>query len=312
MDNLYISINAVFPFLFYMVFGYLAVKKKFTTVPFLNQLNQLVFKLFFPLMMFKSIYSNGEVFDLNLRIILICVAGLFVLLLIAWIFVTILVKENAKRGVILQALYRTNTVLFAIPLTENLFGAEGAALASMVVAFLVPIYNVLAVVILEYYRGGQVKPLELLKKIVTNPLILGAAVALLCNYFRVQVPKMVMNPVGQIAGMTTPLALFVIGGTLKFSSVKKNLNYIVTVVGIKMILVPAIAVYASVLMHLSNIERFEFFILFAAPIAVSSFTMAQNMGGDGDLAGELVLVSTVSSMASLFLWIFVLKTLGLI
>lgn len=312
MDNLYISINAVFPFLFYMVFGYLAVKKSFTTVPFLNQLNQLVFNLFFPLMMFKSIYSNGEVFELNVQIILICVAGLFVLLIVAWIFVTILVKENAKRGVILQALYRTNTVLFAIPLTENLFGPQGAALASMVVAFLVPIYNVLAVVILEYYRGGQVKPLELLKKIVTNPLILGAAAALICNYFRIRVPKMLMTPVGQIAGMTTPLALFVIGGTLKFSSVKKNLKYIVAVVGTKMILVPAAAICASVLMHLSEMERFEFFILFAAPIAVSSFTMAQNMGGDGDLAAELVLVSTVSSMATLFLWIFILKTLGLI
>lgn len=312
MDNLYISLNAVFPFVFYMVCGFFSVKKGFADVPFMNKLNQLVFKLLFPIMMFKSIYNNGKVMELNIKIIVICVAGVLIVLGISSIIVVILVKENAKRGVIIQALFRTNTVLFAIPLTENLFGAEGAAIASMVVAFLVPIYNIFSVIILEYFRGGKAKISGMIKKIATNPLILGAVVALIFNYFLIKVPQIIMTPVSTFASMTTPLALFVIGGTLKFSSLKKDLKYIVAVIFTKMILVPAISVFVAVFLSLSKVETFEFFILFAAPIAVASFTMAQNMGGDGNLAGELVLTSTVSSVFTLFFWIFILKTLGLI
>lgn len=312
MDNLYISLNAVFPFLFYMLFGYFAVKKEFADIPFMNRLNQLIFKLFFPLMMFKSIYSDGEPFRLEVRIVMICIAALFILLGISWVLVHRAVKEDARRGVIIQALYRTNTVLFAIPLTENLFGQEGVAIASMVVTFLVPLYNMLAVVVLETHRGGKINMKQILRNIAKNPLILGAIAALIVNFFRIRVPELIMKPVSQFASMTTPLALFVIGGTLRFSSVKKNLKCISFVLFIKMILVPAIAVLISIPLGLTPIERFEFFILFAAPIAVSSFSMATNMGGDGDLAGELVVGSTVCSIVTLFLWIFALKSVMLI
>ena len=51
--------------------------------------------------------------------------------------------------------------------------------------------------------------------------------------------------------------------------------------------------------------------LFGSPVATSSFAMAQQMGGDSDLAGQLVVYTSIFSIFTMFLWIVVLKSLCL-
>lgn len=308
MSNFLISVNAIFPFLFYLCFGYFSIKWNVTDEKFMTKLNQMIFKLFFPQMMFYNIYSQREHLHLSGKIIYICVISMLLLIAAVWLIVPMVIKNNPQRGVIIQGLYRSNTVLFAIPLTENLFGNEGVALAATVVAILVPIYNVVAIIILEYYRGKKTKPMELLVKMLTNPLLMGALVGLLFVRLHITVPELLVKPVSQFSAMASPLALFVLGGTLKPASIKGNIKLITGTLITKMIIFPAIAIGISFLLNMNALERFEYFILFAAPIAVSSYTMAENMGGDGNLAGELVIFSTVGSIVTLFLWILFMKS----
>lgn len=312
MDSFLIAFNAILPFLVYLGFGYAARRVGWASEEFLNKLNSVVFKAFFPFLMFWNIYHVDADMKINWRFMGLCVATLLVLIGALFALVPLTVKDKSKRSVIIQAAYRSNFVLFGIPMAESVFGQAGAAVAAMLVAVVVPIYNAVAVVLFEYYRGGSIKPLQLLKNILTNPLILGALVGLLFLGLGIHLPRGLEKPISEFSGLTTPIALFCLGGTLHFSAMKHNARYLTPTIGWKLLLFPLLATALSSLFGFTNVERFVFLIMAGSPVAVSSYTMAANMGGDGELAGEMVVLSTVASLFTLFGFIYVYHVVGFI
>lgn len=312
MQSFIIAVNAVMPFLIYISFGYGVRVSGLVDEAFMNQLNKLIFRAFFPILMFNNLYKVGHGFTLNGKMVVTAIVSVFLLQVILIGTVPRIVKENPKRGVIIQAIYRSNFVLFGIPLAENLFGAQGAVLASMMVAIVIPVYNVTAVVILEMFHGGKSDPKVLIKNVCTNPLILGAAVGLIFYLLNIKLPSSVESTVAQFAGLTTPLALFVLGGTLHFSAIRGNLKYVVPSMTVKLVILPAIITVIALAMGFTNVERFVLFEMFATPVATASYSMAQNMGGDGELAGQFVVLSTAASVITIFLWVFLFTSMGFI
>ena len=314
MESFLIAVNAVMPFLIYISFGYGVVKSGLADEAFMNKLNKEVFRAFFPLLMFNNMYQLKRDFSLNLTLVATAVLSVLFLQALLLLVVPRLVKENPRRGVIIQAIYRSNFVLFGIPLAANLFGDDGSALASMMVAIVIPVYNVTAVIILEMFRGdgGKTNPLVLVRNVCTNPLILGAAVGLVFFALRIKLPSSVEGPVSQFAGMTTPLALFVLGGTLHFSAIRGNLKYIVPSMTLKLALLPLLITALATVLGFSNVERFVIFEMYATPVATASYSMAQNMGGDGELAGQFVVLSTAASVVTIFLWVYLFTSIGFI
>jgi hypothetical protein len=314
MESFLIAVNAVMPFLIYISFGYGVVKSGLADEAFMNKLNKVVFRAFFPLLMFNNMYQLKRDFSLNLTLVATAVLSVLFLQALLLLVVPRLVKENPRRGVIIQAIYRSNFVLFGIPLAANLFGDDGSALASMMVAIVIPVYNVTAVIILEMFRGdgGKTNPLVLVRNVCTNPLILGAAVGLVFFALRIKLPSSVEGPVSQFAGMTTPLALFVLGGTLHFSAIRGNLKYIVPSMTLKLALLPLLITALATVLGFSNVERFVIFEMYATPVATASYSMAQNMGGDGELAGQFVVLSTAASVVTIFLWVYLFTSIGFI
>lgn len=307
-----IAVTAVMPFIVYLGFGWLVRRAGWVTEEFLNKLNGVVFKCFFPFLTFWSLYHVDANVRLRGSYLAICVGSLALLILLLCLIVPKLVKDREKRSAIIQAGYRSNFVLFGIPMAESVFGAEGAALAAMLVSVIVPLYNASAVVLFEVYRGGKIKPLPLLIKILTNPLILGALVGLVFLLLGIKLPAGLEKPISEFSGLTTPIALFCLGGTLHFSAMKHNRKYLTPVLALKLLVLPLLATLLSFLFGFSNVERFVFLIMSGAPIAVSSYTMAASMGGDGELAGEYVVLSTVLSIGTLFGFIFAYNMFGLI
>ena len=112
--------------------------------------------------------------------------------------------------------------------------------------------------------------------------------------------------------MSSPLALFALGGTLQFKAIGKNLRYLVPTLATKLILLPLALVAIAYALGLRGVELFLVIAVFATPVASGSYPMAQNMGGDGELAGQLVFLSTVISVFTLFGWIFVLRLMCII
>lgn len=312
MESLMISINAVLPFVIYLGVGVFLKKYKKIDESFFKQLNSIIFSIFFPFTMFNNIHDISLDISSCVRLVFICIVTLFLLIGLSFAVVKRLVKENERRGVIIQAIYRSNTLLYALPLIETLFGSDGTALGSIIIALFVPIYNILAIIILEYFNGQNTSLKNLLLKILHNPLFQGAVIGVVFALFEIQIPAVIDKTISTISSMTTPLALIVLGGTTKLVSIKKNMKYIIPTLTFKMIVFPIITVFIGKMLGFNSIELFVYFILFATPIAVSSFSMAANMGGDSQLAGELVSVSTVASVFTLFLWILFLTSFHLI
>lgn len=309
-----VAVNAVIPFLFYLAFGSFAVRTKVVDVPFLNRLNKIVFKLFFPFMTFYNLYKADHGDLPSLRLILFAAIAILLLIGILLLIVPRIVPENPKRGVIIQGLFRSNFVLFGVPLVISVFGDAAASIAAVMIAIVVSIFNIASVIVLEFYNndGHGVTASQLALKLMQNPLLQGAVVGLVFYLFRWQLPKGLATAVGAISNMTTPLAMFILGGTLRFDAIRKNLPYLVPCLSIKLVVTPLIFLTAGYLVGLRNAELFLLLAIFGTPMAAASYPMAQNMGGDGELAGQLVFLSTVLSVFTLFGWIFMMNQLGIL
>ena len=312
MESFLVAVNAVMPFLIYISFGYGVRMSGLVDEAFMNKLNKLIFRAFFPILMFNNLYKVEPGFTLDGRLVAVGVGSVLLLELILVFLVPKFVKGNPQRGVVIQAIYRSNFVLFAIPLTTSLFGETGSVLASMMVAIVIPIYNVTAVIILELFHGGKSDIRVLVKNVCTNPLILGALVGFIFFMLQIKLPACIDETAAQFADLTTPLALFVLGGTLHFSAVRGNLKYLVPSLTVKMVFLPAVITALATAMGFGNLERFVLFTMYATPVATASYSMAQNMGGDGELAGQFVVISTVVSIVTIFLWVLFFKTMGMI
>ncbi len=311
MENLVVATNAVIPFMVYILLGALAIKLKLVKETFLKELNGVVFKVFFPFIMFNNLYDvdfgklNGAGY------VGFAVAATLALIILAFLLVPLFSKDNRRRGVITQAIFRSNSVLYAIPLAQSVFSEDGASMASIVVAFVVPIYNIASVAILEYYRGGRVSFGKLFVNILKNPLIIGAIAGVLFNMLPLTMPDCLVFPISELCNMATPLSLFVLGGTLHFSSMKKNALPLAVGTTSKLVAVPALITLIMYAIGFRDSEFFVVFCMFATPVAAASYPMAQSMDADADLAGEYVVITTVLSIVTIFFWILILKNIGI-
>ena len=312
MENLLIATNAVVPFMVYIAIGMIAKKLGLVKESFLRELNGVIFRVFFPFIMFNNLYKADFSTLKDADYVLFAVIATLIVIALSVLLVPVFEKENPRKGVIIQAIFRSNSVLFAIPLAGSVLGEEASIKSSIIVAFLVPMYNIFSVMIFEYYRGGKVKPTVIVKNILKNPLIMGAIAGAIFNLLPVTMPESLAHPITQLSNLATPMALFVLGGTFKFSDLRKNAVPVSVGVILKLIIVPAIVVYTMTVLKYEPAELFAVFCMFATPVAAASFPMAQSMGADADLAGEYVVATTLLSIVTIFVWILVLKNFGLI
>lgn len=312
MDSFYVAVTAVTPFLIYMGLGWLLRRTGLVDELFLHKLNSVSFKVFFPPMMFNCIYGlEGRDLNINWLFIASALAALAVVVTALLIIVPRLEPRNDRRGVIIQGIYRTNIVFFAMPLAQSVFGADSLVPSSLLVAIVVPTYNVLAVIILEYYRGARPSVGSLVLRVLKNPLIIGFLVGFLFYFAQIRLPECIESPVTTLGNLAIPLALIALGGTIRLRETQENAGIIARTLTVKMGVLPALSLAVFSVLHipLSTIERFLLLVMFAAPIASSSYPMAESMGGDGKLAGQLVALSSAVSILTLFAWVLIFKTL---
>ena len=313
LESFQVAFNAVMPLLLLLGVGWAAVRSGVTDRAFMNRLNTLNFKLFFPFLMFKNVYG-AEPENLPTTALMITGAvSLLVLVALLMIVVPRIVKENPRRGTIIQAIFRSNFIIYGIPLTTFVFGEGKASVCGIMVMIMVSMFNILSVIVLEYFReGGKVRPGPLLLGIVKNPLLQGCVAGLLCYLLGIKLPVFLKEPVFALGSMASTLALVVLGANLQFAELKKNGRTVTAVLLIRLLLLPLVMVPLGWMIGLRGVELFLILMIYGTPVATASYPMAQNMGGDGQLTGQLVFVSTVASLGTIFLFIFTMSRLGLL
>ena len=311
MENLILSLEIVLPLFIVMAVGYFVKVIGLITESFARQVNSLVFHVFLPVLLCKNIYQSSLDSLLNPGIFLFSGIGIIVMFLILMFFVPRVEKDHKKCGAMVQAMFRGNYAYFGIPLVQAMFPGADTSVASLLVVVVVPIFNVLAVIDLEVFRGGKPEVRSILRKIITNPLIIGSLCGLVILLTGLKIPEILQTPINDLSKIATPLALFLLGASIDFSKTGAHIRNIVLCVGAKLVVFPLAAVLLGILLGFTGVELACILIVFGAPAAVNSAIMAQQMDSDGDLATEAVVFSTAGSAFTIFLFIFVLKSVGL-
>ncbi|MBQ7900389.1 MAG: AEC family transporter [Clostridia bacterium] len=310
MQNLILSLNIVLPLFLLMVLGYFLKTVGMLDKVTLKKMNSLIFKAFLPCLIFYNVYTSeiSDIFDKKLVFFSVgCVVASFLVLMAVIPFIE---KDNKKRGVIIQGIFRSNFVIFGIPLSVALYGDGIVGSAAVLIAIVVPVYNFLAVLTLEIFRGGKPNLGKIAKGIVTNPLIIASLAGLAAMFGGLKLPGAIEDTIGDVSKITTPLALIVLGGSMDFKKTGSNAKQLaISVVG-RLVLIPLVFLPLAIHMGFRDAELAILLSIFASPTAVSSFSMAQQMGGDDELAGQIVVFNTSLCVATVFLWIFALKQMG--
>ncbi len=330
MESFIFAVKAVAPIVLMVLLGYIFKRMGLMDERFCRMANKLVFRVFMPVMLFVKLYGIKSLSDVNIAFILYGAISVLVIFAVSVPATIMLTKHKDRRGVLVQAIFRSGYSLIGIPLAQSLFGEEGAIAATLLSAVVIPIFNVLAVLSLSLLGDSHGEKPSIKKSIVgivTNPLILGIAAALLvvgirsvfANVgisFRLSSITPLFDILGFLSSLAVPLALLVLGAQFEFSAVASLKKEIIFGVVARTVVVPAVTLGIAYGAFRAGIWGFgpahfaTFVAAFATPVAVPSVPMVQEMGGDVTLAGQLVVWSTLVSALTLFIITFLLKAGG--
>lgn len=357
------AVNAVAPIVLLILLGYLLKRVKFLSKEFLKVGNKLVFNVCLPCMLFVNIYDSMDSFaEIPWAVVLYSVIAVFVIFGLGLVTAVLTTKKANRRGVILQCTFRSNFAIIGYSLVERLGG--NVAVAGIVSAFSIPVFNILAVIALTVFAEkeqpcaetiGEGEPSvetpetaersnaklrfakvgEILLKIVKNPLIIGVFIGILFVAIREiervccggEIPfrfdtqlKFLYSCTVSLKEIASPLALIVLGGQFEFSAVKGMTKEIIVGTVWRIVLAPVLVIgtaalfsaYCPQVLYVSPAEYPTLVALFATPVAVSSAIMAGQMGGDEQLATQLVVWTSIGSILTVFVTVCVLVGCGLI
>lgn len=311
LQNLIICVNAVIPQAIYLAIGIIIKKGKMVTAEEVKRITAFTFKLLYPFMMFDNLYGKNLEENMDWPLVIYVVGLLAVLIAGSYAAVCIFEKEAYNRGAMIQAIFRSNIVLMGLPVAINLFGKDNVTEVAVVLLFIVPSYNIMSVVILEKFRGGRTSILAMVRKVITNPIIMGAIAAVIVLSLEIEVPEIIMQPVTSLADATNPISMVLLGASLDIHGIREDRKRVLFCVIGKLVIVPAIGIGGALLLGFEGVALIAVVLMVASPTALASFAMASSMGSNGGLAGEAIVFSTILSCVTMPVWLFILKTMGL-
>ena len=311
MENLMISANAVLPMCLVMALGYGTRRLGWVRREEISTINKIAFRIFLPCLLYYNIYCSDLSGSFDPLLMAYAVGGVLLTFGLALGYTLLTEKLPERRGVLIQGMFRSNYVIMGIPVATALLGADQLGTVSILIAVIVPLFNMLAVVVLEVFRGQKPKPLHILCQIAKNPLVIGSVLGILTLVAGIRLPHILEQTIQSVSAIASPLQLFLLGAFFQFSGLKTYRRELVTVSIAKLIVSPGLFLGLGALLGFRGVAFVSLIGIFASPTAVNSFTMAQQMGGDAELAGDIVVTTSAASILTMFLWIFLFKSLGM-
>ena len=313
-----VSLGVVFPLVCFMAVGKICRLTGILDADTSRKLNGFCFKVLLPCTMFNNVIKAGEAVNAStVRFLLVLMAHSLSWFLLLCLLMPLFIKEKPRRYSFIQAAFRSNSVLFALAVAERLFAGDGGAvgLISVCVSVLVPFYNVLCVLL---FKGGKKDGeqrngvLTLLKDIFTTPLVFSAICGMAVLLLDIKLPSLVSSVIGDLAVCANPLALVVLGADLELGTEKSGALQLLSVCAVKLVLLPLSALLLVRALGYADINTASAVIVTFAPAAVSSYSFAVTMGGDGPFSASAVAWTTVVSVVTVVLWVSVMQLMGLI
>jgi malonate transporter and related proteins len=314
MQNFLIVLSLVVPVFLIVGLGYVLKKFGMINDNFVKLSSRIVFSVSLPALIFSEISAIDLTTDVNLWVVVFIYAGTLISFAFSWFAAIMLIKEVRNQTVFIQGSFRGNFAIVGLALIANIYGPAILGKASLVLAFTIPLYNVLSVIALTVplRKERKINYWTTLLEIIKNPLIIAVALAVPFSLFQIPVHHTISITIDYLAAISLPLALLGIGGFMNFADLKQSSLYAIVSTFIKLLIIPLAATYAAYLFDFRGSELGIIFILFACPTAIASFIMAEALGSNSRLAADILLITTLFSVVTITLGLFILKENGLI
>ncbi len=310
MDNLVLSFNVVAPLLLYMIVGALLRRSGIVSRATLSQLSQLLYYTAIPALCLDNLRQCDLSAVLADPFVLYMGVGIIALFLLLFAVVPLFCKENRRRGVLIHGIFRSNDGVFGMAVATSLFGQGNLSLMVLAMAITIPVFNALAVFVMEFYRGGKPNAKRILLQLVKNPILIACVAGVALSLLKWDLPVVLAKPLAGLSGVCAPLGFLALGGTLTFASLRENRRALAVTAILRLVLIPLAALSILYAMGYRGDPLLVALIIFGAPTAMSVFPMACSMNGDEALASGLVAVTSTLSLLTIFLFIFFMKQTG--
>ncbi len=308
--SLVLVLNVVIPMLVFILAGFLIKKIGFFTKDEFRKLGTMNFKTFIALTLFFEVYQSNIREAFKTRIVIFAIVGIVILFAITWFVSFRLIKDRSDAATMAHGIFRGNYLLFGTSLGAGLCTGDGPGIIAALSAVVIPLYNILAIILFVITCGEDLKKSKILEHIFKNPLIDAAIIGIIFNLCKIPIPELIETPLEQLRDLAVPISLITLGGVVTFQNLWSHRKYLVIVNSIKFILIPCVAVIAAILLGFRGDLLVVTLAIFATPTAVSSTPMAQAMGGNGALAGEIVASTSILCILTLPLYVTILSHLG--
>ena len=328
MDAFIFAVEAVLPIILMILAGYIFRRIGLMPEQFSSAANKLVFRVLLPCMLFLGVYRIESILGIELGFVIYTLVAESVVMLVSFFVVRCFCRVRVRRGVLMQAAFRSNYALIGIPLAASLAGDEAVSVVSLLSVIFIPFINVMSVVVLSVYGEGKERASvrSILLDVAKNPLIIsvllgvGALVVravLVSRGIEARLSDItpVYETIEYLADMASPIALLVLGSRFEFSALSELGSDIVLGTLLRTVVAPVIGVGIAYVFFRDSFTAAHFatFICaFATPVAGASVVMAEEMRGDYHLAGQLVVWTCAVSAFTLFAIIFLLRASGVL
>lgn len=314
MENLIFSLNATIPIFLMMLLGMLFRKLGWMDEVFAAKMNKFVFLVPLPVLLFEQLATVdfSEVWDI--KFILFCFVVTAISITISTL-ISLLWKDRSVKGEFIQATYRSSAALLGIAFIQNIYGTAG--MAPLMIIGSVPLYNIMAVVVLSVFKPGNnsfdkalVK--KTLKGIATNPIIIGIVAGFVWSALKLPMPLILHKTVSSIGATATPMGLMSMGATFEMKKATSKMKPTLVAVFMKLIGFCAIFLPVAAMLGFRNEQLIAILVMLGSATTVSSFVMARNMGHEGTLSSGVIMMTTLLSAFTLTMWLDVLRSFGLV
>ena len=314
MSNLIFALNVTMPLFIMIAFGFFLKKIHLLNDAFLSVANKFNFKVTLPVLLFVDLSSANFVESFDLKFLLFCAIVTSVIFWGVWGIARLTIKDRSKQGEFVQACYRSSAAVMGIALIQSIYGTS--TMSGMMILGCVPLYNIYAVILLQAtspldnLEKGNVKKTAL--AVLRNPIVIGVVLGLLSSLIGIDYPGIIDSSLSYIARMASPLALICIGAEFNFRSARSVLNYSITASLVKIVILPVVFVTIAILMGFRNESLVAIFVMLAGATTPSAFIMARSYGHEGMITASSVVITTLGSILTLTLFVFLLKNFGFI
>ena len=314
-SDLIFSINTVLPVFIVVLVGWYIRHRGTVDDHFVGSVSNVVFYYALPAMMFQDVAKSDFTQLANPRFMAVTLLGTLIVFILSWAVFALVYKDPRITGAAAHTAYRGNYIYIGLPIIENILQTSQAPACSiLVITFVLPLYNILAVILLSVCSGDTsgLRPGKLLLNILKNPMIIAVIAGLAYGLTGLPIPSAIDRALDYLGAIASPLALLMVGARMADSHGGRGRGAVLLASAIKLIVSPLLATTAAFCLKMPAEEIVTIFVLFGVPTALNVFIMTRSMGGDDEIAAHAIVTAVFGSTVTMTIGIMLLRMLQVI